>query len=475
MKVKKVLFFISVCLSISVGGCKRNNETDDLPILTLSPTSTSTPTPSPTFVPVVIPTPSYAVSLSPTPLSLENAGLTKINEIQVGDLKIREIITDVREVEIGYVYGNVMVTYSDGKYGALDYDGNLLVENIYEKIWVRPNGDGDFALGNEETAIVFNAKGEKLLEVKSPREIFINEKVVTYIVGTNEDFGLGYAYDLKKEKYILTFGASYVSVMSDGKFYISDQFGLRGIDIHGNSQLLWDYWKVYDGKERIIPLLFEGMRDGYGTVSCICTSGYHMGIISENGEELILLNPNELANYANFGTVEACGIFTYQEEGVRYANIDKKIVVYLENENKIRFFLIDFAKAESNPENSNATYLEKKVVSNFSEIVIAEYDSICMSPSGNHAATKEGTYLYFDDTGEVLGEYKQNIYFRRSHGLIMDENNDAYLIDSSCQKVYGGISADGITLAGNAFCVIKDNQRIYWLVECPFDLKDESE
>ena len=127
-----------------------------------------------------------------------------------------------------------------------------MVENIYEKIWVRPNGDGDFALGDEETAIVFNAKGEKLLEVKSPREIFINEKVVTYIVGTNEDFGLGYAYDLKKEKYILTFGASYVSVMSDGKFYISDQFGLRGIDIHGNSQLLWDYWKVYDGKERKI-------------------------------------------------------------------------------------------------------------------------------------------------------------------------------------------------------------------------------
>ena len=83
MKVKKVLFFISVCLSISVGGCKRNNETDDLPILTLSPTSTSTPTPSPTFVPVVIPTPSYAVSPSPTPLSLENAGLTKIKEIQL--------------------------------------------------------------------------------------------------------------------------------------------------------------------------------------------------------------------------------------------------------------------------------------------------------------------------------------------------------------------------------------------------------
>ncbi len=444
----KKIILVLICGIVFLGACHRNNEVDNTNVLIISLTPTSTPTPTPT---------------------LEENVKVEMKDIQVGDLKIREIITDVREVEIGYAYGNVMIIYSDGKYGALDYDGNLLVENIYEKVWVRPNSDGDFALGDRETAIVFNSRGEKMLEVKSPYEMFINEKVVTYIVDTSEEFGLGYAYDLEKEKYISSFGASYVSVMSDGKFYVSDQFELRAIDIDGNSRILWDYWNVYDSKEMIIPLLFEGMRDGYGTVSCICTSGYHLGIISEDGEELILLNPNELANYADFGMVEECGIFTYQEEGVRYANIDKKIVVYLENEDKTRFFLVDFAKAKNDIENSNATYLQRKVVSNFSEIVIAEYDSICMSPSGNHAATKEGTYLYFDDTGNVLGEYMKNMYFRRTHGLIMDENNDVYLIDVNCQKVYGGIAADSITLAGNAFCVIKDNQRIYWLVEYPSD------
>lgn len=473
MEIRKAILLISVCAVVSMRACQTNREADVLP--TVAPTLTLTLTPTPTVIPLVIPTPVSVITLSPTPLPVENTKVLEIKDIQAGDLKIREIITDVREVEICYAYGNVMVTYSDGKYGALDYDGNLLVENIYETVWVRPNSNGDFALGDKETAIVFNSDGEKMLEVKSPREMFINEKVVTYIVDTNEEFGLGYAYDLRKEKYISTFAASYVSVMSDGKFYISDQFELKAIDIDGNAQILWDYWKVYDGKERIIPLLFEGMRDGYGTVSCICTSGYHMGIISEDGEELILLNPNELASYAEFGLVEECGIFTYQEEGVRYANIDKKIVVYLENENKTRFFLIDFAKAENNSENPDATFLQSKVVSNFSEIVIAEYDSICMSPSGNHAATEGGTYLYFDDAGKVLGEYEQNMYFRRAHGLIMDENSDAYLIDTNCQKVYGGIPADGITLAGNAFCVKNGNQRIYWLVEYSLDKKGESE
>lgn len=454
MKAKKVLFLVSVCMIISLAACQRSKDAEVVPVFNVAPTPTLIPSPSP----VVLQTASI------TPIPTEKSSLLEFTDIQVDDLKIREFVTDAQEMEIAYAYGNVMVIYSAGKYGALDYNGNLLVENIYEEIWVRPNGDGDFALGNKEKAVVFNAQGDRLLEIAAPDEMFINERVVTYIVYKDGDFGNGYAYNLERGRYIATFEASYVSVMSEGKFYFSDRFGLVAMDVDGNSQMIWDYWNLYDGKERIIPLLFEGMRDGYGTVSCICTAGYHMGLISEDGQELLLISPDELAQYSKFGSYDRCGIFTYQEEGVRYANLDKKIVVYLESDDKERFFLIDFARAEKNQKRSGTTYLQENTASNFSEMVVGEYDSICMSPSGNHAATKDGGHLYFNNAGVVLGEYKQNLYFRRNHGLIMEENNDVYLINSKGKKMYGGISADTITIAGNAFGVKKDNRRIYWLV-----------
>lgn len=433
--MKKVLFFATICMTILLTSCQNGKEAEEVSELTGAP--------------------------SPT----EKVEPIEIDIINEGTLQIREIVINAPEMEIVFAYGNVLVTCVNGKYGAMDYEGQVLVENLYEQIWVRPNGDGDFALGNTEKVRIFNARGEALLDITAPREMFINERILTYIVDNGEGFGTAYAYNLEEGKQIAAFEAACISVASENKIYYSDRFGLEAIGLDGSSQMLWDYWKVYKGEERIIPTLYEGMRGEYGAVSCSCTSGYYIGLIRSDGQDLILVDVDELTRYAGWESYDECGIFTYQDEGVRYANYEKKIVIFLDKGEESKFFFIDFEKAQKRKSKGFTTYAQEQAVANLSDVIIGEFDSICLSPSGTHAAMKDGKCLYFDNEGRVLGEYKQNMYFRREHGVILDDNNEVYLVDKKCQKVFGGIQADWITVSGNAFGIIRDNQKIYWLVE----------
>jgi len=70
-----------------------------------------------------------------------------------------KVVTLDEKMGYRYVEGGVIITIKNGLYGAVDYESNTIVENIYKGFWASPCKEGYFALSNDKQVFVFDKTG----------------------------------------------------------------------------------------------------------------------------------------------------------------------------------------------------------------------------------------------------------------------------------------------------------------------------
>ncbi len=394
--------------------------------------------------------------------SADNRVSKKVN-ITVTDSKkangVTSITTDMTVRSFVDGNGGVIVTLKNGLYGAVNYEGKEIVPNSYEKYWRNVNKDGHFSLGDSEEAYIFDANGKKLFTIKNPLVVQLYNNGVTYLNSGDSGY-----YDLKNGKEI-KFGEFYsITPMKDGKFYVTDD-SLYTIDKNKKWTSIQNY--VEDGTlECLYRLWFPyGVWNGYGAAEAQSYNlkGLRAGVLSEDGKEMCLVDVQKLFKKVGISKDSSWEYSAYyNEEGNWSANRGKQVVLKVQDDGTERYLLLDFSKAKyaesKYVDNWDMTYKEK-LVSNISDIVIADYNYIGLSDSGKYLASDGKSWFYIDEKGKVLSSYVDCSAFYNGYALATKEDGKAYVIDEKFNKVSKGYDTNTVYLGGGVLFIESQNQQ----------------
>jgi len=305
--------------------------------------------------------------------------------------------------------------------------------------------------------------------------LHINENYITYIYyvpnekqnRSNTKLGV---YDIKKEKFLEieqpTVNVAEVTPVVDGKFYVTwaqyDATQICEIDVKTLQQknTRSDWWCEY---------LNPG--DEYGAIKANCFGNHWIGILSRDGAKEYRADILEMIAVYEIPSRNGCNykVLNYGNEGITYFNRGMQVVIYIESndDGSEHYFLADFSKAtveEKQIENEYGFKATAPVVTNLEDVILARYDYIKLSASGNYLAAEGDDWFYIDKKGKIVKDYADCSDFVGDYALVVEEDGMAYVIDTEFNKVSESYPADSVHLSGDALCVVKGEEETYLFV-----------
>lgn len=318
---------------------------------------------------------------------------------------IKKLSADTNKISFSTANGGTVVTYTENGCGAVNYDGELLVDNGYKYFYGTPDEQGNFMLGDDTTIDVFNAKGEKVHTVKGWWNCYLAEGFVSYSVmdwGT-ESLKVN-CYDIANDT-LSTYeipkvgGFIYCGPVVDGQFIVYCWEGEKNM-----LYTLTTDATIVDATEFSGKPVYGSPNGGY--LYCNYTDmNYSEELCSLDGKEKYPLN--FVSGYGHKSS--------YLVDNVSYYNKGKKIV-YQDAESGV-YYLLDFDKY-------NASVGTKGCV-------VAQYNLIKMSETGICYA-EDGTsnfYMYEDGT-RIQDEYIDHSSFGSKYATVLTSDGKAYMVDA---------------------------------------------
>ena len=258
-----------------------------------------------------------------------------------------------------------------------------------------------------------------------------------------------------------------VTPVINGKFYVSwayyDATEIREIDVKTLEQkaVQDDWWcKIFNPCGE------------YGAIMANCFGNHWIGLLSTDGTEEYRADILEMIAMYGISSNNGCNydVLDYWHEGIKYYNRGMQVVIYLKSndDGSEHCFLMDFSKAKIEDrkiENNYGFEVIEPVVTNLEDVVVAYYDDIYLSESGNYLASKDGDWFYINSKGKVIADFADCSDFVGDYALAVEDDGMAYVVDTKFNKVSNGYPADGVYASGNALAVEKDGKVSYLCVE----------
>lgn len=376
---------------------------------------------------------------------------------------ILEIKANTSEINYSNLNGGVIVTYNeDIKFGAVDYSGKEIVPNIYDDYYRTINADGQFVFATEEEAIVFDNKGNEILRVENPSAMEVGEGVVSYI---NGDTGYLEIYDLATGETTEIQCNWWCTGKREGIIYFDNGTGIAAVKDDGTTTNALQMWVDPNSIEHYYYLHFPlGIMDGYGALGCYLNRA---GVANADFSEVILMDMDDFYKHEKIDVDVIWNYDDYYENGCWNYNYGKKVVINITNADETKYsYLLDFSKAkliEKEVECEGVLYTEK-LVSNYDDVIIAKYNTIVLSASGNYLASDGAGWMYIDETGKILARYEDCSSFNSDGYAAVIEDGMAYVIDSEFNKISDAYVAQRVSLAGEALVIANDDEKMYLVV-----------
>ncbi len=337
---------------------------------------------------------------------------------------IKKLSADINKISFSTANGGTVVTYTEKGCGAIDYDGELLVENGYKYYYGTPDEQGNFMLGDDTTIDVFNAKGEKVHTVKDWWNCYLAEGYVSYSVmdWSTESLQVN-CYDIANNM-LSTYtipkvgGFMYCGPVVDGKFitYCWED----------GKNMLYTFATdatVVDAAEFSGKPVYGSPNGGY--LYCNYTDmNYSEELCSVDGKEKYSLN--FVPGYGHKSS--------YLVDNVSYYNKGKKIV-YQDAELGV-YYLLDFDKY-------NASVGTKGCV-------VAQYNLIRMSETGIcYVEDNAGNFYMLEDGTRLEDSYIDRSIFGTKYATVLTTDGKAYMIDTDMNILtQEEIDAEVVSLRG---------------------------
>lgn len=411
-----------------------------------------------------------------------------------------------KDVTIAVVNNGVVITKTDAGYGAMNYAGEVLVANEYATLWYYPNEVGQFILGNDTVAKVFDKSGTVLLELENASEYVtytgfsVNDGVVVRL-GSGDWSNFAEIYDLKSGEVIAEVDEGYgmAKTVSEGYYLAGNTAGI-GKYLYDEDKYVYYSGELFFGDFRCSNVQMTTLqRDGYALVYGNMSNGHYdeetddwvetrnaiqglvkpsvtyneynpwEGYIQRTGsfEEGYFINMNEMAKAEGFGEGFSHGWVLYYENGRQYSNLENLAVFWLREGDVTKYYLLDFSKAKI--ELANDYELEELegvgMVTNLSEVIVGKYDSLALSDTGYYMAGVDNDFFYVDRTGKKVADYKDCASFLDGYALVIEEDGMAYLVDEELNKVSEGQPADSVYRSNGALVSVKDGVETYFVPE----------
>ncbi len=430
-------------------------------------------------------------------------------------LQVTEIGMDKLAEYYAYT-GGVIITTSDGLYGAMNSDGEIIVPNEYTECEQVANDEGHFILTKDDIYYVFDRDGKVAYNAPiyaqeiegdwiyedAPHSIFVQDGYVVYQGQDGPDGNFKpVVYDLNRqiELSVADYEATYNTSES------STDTGNYGIIGTGNGMTVskltpgeaW-YTDIVDGylvgyqmefsvvgARKIqgdnvdIPVFNDMQEEGL-------SSGWPGGSVTsvKDGYAFFHINETYFDDMYSSGYWICCGLVPIISENGKASAI---------NLNQIAEEFHGIPKEQGYfpwgahtywTQGGNRVNLDQQVVVylgeepgrklyllnfenaqtdeygyvNPSDVVIGSYDYIELNDSGNYLACNGDDWFYVNSKGEIVADFKDCSDFWNGYALIIDEDNLAYIINTEFEKMSAGYPADSVYLYGEALALENDGK-----------------
>jgi len=444
------------------------------PTNTPTPEPTVTSTPSPTPEPTATPTPEITVTEEDGYWSYSKDNW-ELREFDLGDRTL--VVANGGVIIFGENVYNELSGETETLYGAMDYNGNVIVE-AKNKYRTYPDDEGYFAMGYYAGTDI--ESGESLYVIHlydKAGNILLTEGVDKKITGfsmwmpikgmfayrvskseydengwySEDSFALAAVYDAKREKYVYqnTYADEAVGYqfVDGNEKYIAGVYPFAGVWLNVISDIETGEEKLYYGLSSDRTERMEY----YSTVKSIPKDGYwtveveqlywseetgeekidvYYGLVKEDGSVAYLLSTKAMKN--KFADNEFTDIrVSTVSSGERIANMGTRIVL----DGTTLDVLVDLSKTTSTECISNLEFAkEAYIVTDVDNVVLAAHDSITLSSLGWHLIENDGLYCYMDENLNVVADFDDCASFCMEYTVAVKDGM-VYLINQNLEML----------------------------------------
>ena len=409
-----------------------------------------------------------------------------------GETDITTLKADRAEMEFvnGNARGEVMRTYRDGLYGAVNLEGKEIVPNSYSTFRREPNNEGQFALGNDDNVVVFDKQGNAVMEASGVVSMRIAENTVTYGTVNGEMQTEVCCYDILEGRETMRVELEAqntlqepgrgigVTGLQDGTFYVSyignlrlSQMGKDGSTLWTDEELYQELYQIWEEEQEA-----EESDSDWANAGGMSFFSYEPGypVQSPNGGYMICApwmeasvfrlfdcNARRFLEFEMYGVEDNAGWNQFDEfwpqsfydDGQLYSNKGTQVIMrgtVYEGEEAMDY-LIDLSGARTD---------ELGRVQNLSELILAEYPYIRFAGDGYTCASDGEEWFYLDGQGKRMESFQAAdcTRFYMGYAMIL-EDGMAYIVDKNFEKVSEGYPADQVTILGGMFCAVKGDEQ----------------
>ena len=358
----------------------------------------------------------------------------------------------------------VMPICRDGLWGAVNYEGELIVPCTYEGVQMAPNDLGQFIMNDAGKQYAFDKEGTLLFEAEQITSLYGD------YVTTKESTG---EYDeLGDEIYRGTIGKLDGTVLA--QMETSDwDFGVVGfgdsdvtfmgafehlvrVDKNGNTQGFDPVYQASVDEEGSRVQSSAASVSFYNAPGGLYLDGYYVSTWAIMEEFCLMkderafdsVNPRIVAeevwgdSRADTEVTEMRRASIFHHGGWSYNYGTKVGLLYYDKDSgeSLGSILMDLAK-DTDPYSSAG-----------SECVLGVYDDLSMNMEKYWLVKTEGKWGYIDHEGNLQELYEEASSFANGYAVVI-EDGTAWLIDESFTRLEEIGPADGCFTAGELFCV----------------------
>lgn len=344
--------------------------------------------------------------------------------------------------------------YLDGKWGAIDNNGNLVVNAMYDEIVAIPDPNKDIFVCTYDIDYSTGTYSTKVIN-KVGNEVLTDYNNVQAIENSNDN-GIWYEKDiLKFEK--------------DGKY------GL--IDFNGKLILEAEYDSIYalDGIEKNIIIEKDGLKGlvntsmgeviiepNYTDITTLLKNSYESGyIVQKDGKYGVITADKKTVFepiYDEIKNVTSDGYYAVVENG-KLELVDKTGIVKLDS----GFDSIEEINGETITIISNGKYGALSV--DGIEVVSSEYEDLKYIYGTYYIAKKDGNYGVISTTGEVVVDYEYVSMEYQKTADFIQADNESYktdLIDRNFNVVLNDVIISELNLENGYLRVREGDEYNYY-------------
>ena len=367
----------------------------------------------------------------------------------------------------GYSNGGVIPVRKNGLWGAINFDGQVLVEPVYTQFY-SPNNQGYVMFEDGDGFYIYDAKGNLCHTFGDDiYEVSVGNDSVIMLVYATDSYGQPIRNSASDSYWNDGSSLRICYMKMDGTvFYDTGRFeGCLGLNMAVPYSEGKAYVRLQPGSEmdradaKLYEITFSGAKllgehydisrplsaaaQGYLLATGTYEAGYYLYQPTKSATDLLW----ELSFETKYGYLEGWNwsFAGYKSDGVFYYNYNTYGMLTLDFGGEYLDALIDFNDA-------NDLYLDT---------AIAVYDDIAFD-NYQYLAVREGdTAFYIDYSGKVVSPtYMAATSFNdRGYAMVMEEAGTAYVINSSFEKVETIENVSGINI-GDVVFVIEDTEGV---------------